>query len=55
MVKKGKEMISEVSDCLDCSQYFRLGFGEEKMPRALDALEVFVRENATIWRTSGIE
>ena len=55
MVKKEKEMISEVSDGMDCSQYFRLGFGEEKMPLALDALEVFVRENATIWRTSGIE
>ena len=55
MVKKEKEIAGEVNYDRDCSQYFRLGFGEEKMPRALDALEVFVRENSTIWRTSGIE
>ena len=31
--------------------YFRVGFGEEIMPRALDALTAFVEERKDAWRT----
>lgn len=55
MVNKEQEMEGEANNDQDCSQYFRLGFGEEKMPRALNALEVFVQENVSVWRTSSMK
>ena len=37
-------------DILDELDYFRVGFGEEKMPLALEALEQFVECNKDSWR-----
>jgi DNA-binding transcriptional MocR family regulator len=31
------------------SDYFRVGFGEKKMPKALEALTQFVEENKHMW------
>ena len=37
------DAITEVND------YFRVGFGEEKMPKALAALSAFVEANKSGW------
>ena len=34
----------------EVENYFRVGFGEKKMPLALDALEKFVGEHQEQWR-----
>ncbi len=34
----------------NCDDYFRVGYGEEKMPAALDALIAFVEEHKEEWR-----
>lgn len=36
----------------DIVNYFRIGFGEEKMPRALEALETFVQEHEDEWKSA---
>lgn len=38
--------------CHDYDNYFRIGFGEQKMPAALKALEKFVEENKHTWGVS---
>lgn len=38
--------------CNDYDAYFRIGYGEEKMPKALEALEAFVEDHIHSWRKS---
>eukprot|EP00930_Biecheleria_cincta_P010542 TRINITY_DN112725_c0_g1_i1.p1 TRINITY_DN112725_c0_g1~~TRINITY_DN112725_c0_g1_i1.p1 ORF type:complete len:398 (+),score=53.33 TRINITY_DN112725_c0_g1_i1:25-1218(+) len=38
--------------CHDYDDYFRIGYGEEKMPKALEALEQFVEDHSHSWRKS---